>query len=83
MADPGTNRTAEQSLEELQALLNGPAGTPPAGVRPDFINPPNLDVFVTLTVAICVSLATLALLIRMYTKVYLVRLTAYEDCESS
>lgn len=67
--------------EQVQALSNGPAGAPPAGVTPEFDNPPNLNTLVTITMVFCVSFATLAVLIRMYTKVFLIRSVAYEDCK--
>lgn len=54
--------------------------SPPAGVLPNFQDPPNLDVFVTLTIALCVAFGTLAVILRMYTKVFILRALAWEDC---
>ena len=68
--------------ESVQMLLNGPAGTPPAGVTPNFDNPPNLNTYVVFTLVLCVSFATVALLIRFYTKLFLIRSIAYEDCKT-
>ena len=67
--------------EQLQILLNGPAGTPPVGLTPNFNNPPNLDTYVILTICICITLATVTVLLRMYTKIFITRSLAYEDCK--
>lgn len=53
--------------------------SPPPGVLPDFHDPPNLDVFVALTITLCVTIATVAVLLRMYTKVFILRALAWED----
>lgn len=80
MASTTTGMTPEQAQAALRTLLEGPAMSPPAGVIPNFHNPPNLDVFVTLTIALCVVFGTLAVLLRMYTKVFILRALAWEDC---
>ena len=64
-------------------LLNGPAGTPPAGVVPNFATPPNLHVYINLTLTLCFIFATLACIIRMYTRMVLVRSVGYDDCRCS
>ena len=66
----------------MQALLNGPAGTPPVGVLPNFDDLPNKYTPVTVTVSFCLVSATLLVLMRMYTKLFIIRSRAYEDCES-
>ena len=55
--------------------------SPPAGVIPDFDHAPNLDIYVTMTITLCVIFATLAVLLRMYTKVFILRVLAWEDCK--
>ena len=55
--------------------------SPPPGVIPNFRDAPNLDVFVVLTITLCVSFATVAVLLRMYTKVFILRAVAWEDCK--
>lgn len=67
--------------EQLEALLDGPATTPPAGIIPRLDNPPNIDTICYLTFSLCVSFASLAVIIRIYTKHFLIRSIAYEDCE--
>ena len=54
--------------------------SPPAGVTPDFGHAPNLDIYVTTTITLCVIFATLAVLLRMYTKMFILRVLAWEDC---
>ena len=56
--------------------------SPPAGTIPNFHDPPNLDAFVALTIALCVTFGTLAVVLRMYTKVFILRALAWEDCKS-
>ena len=79
-----TNSTAGTSPEQVQAelrtLLEGPAMSPPAGVIPDFDHAPNLDIYVAITITLCVIFATLAVLLRMYAKVFILRVLAWEDC---
>ncbi len=72
--------TTTPTPEQLQALLNGPAGKPPAGVLPNFQNPPNLNAFLILTLTLVLTFGTLAILMRMYTKLFIIRSVAYEDC---
>ena len=81
MASPATASTPEQSMPAFQALLNAPARTPPPGVTPDFNHPPNLAFYVPLTVTLCIGLSTLAIFMRMYTKLFLIRSRALEDCK--
>lgn len=72
---------SEQSAAKIQALLNGPAGPPPSGVLPNFENPPNLNSEIIFTLTFCMAIATIAVLMRMYAKLFLIRSMAYEDCE--
>ena len=76
MATPTTALTSEK----LQALLNGPASTPPAGVVPNSHNPPNLNAFLIVTLTLALTFGTLAILMRLYTKLFIIRSVAYEDC---
>lgn len=67
--------------EQLQKLLNGPAEKPPAGVLPDFNDPSSLHKYVVVTLTLCMTFSTVAFSLRMYTKAFLIRSMAYEDCE--
>ncbi|KAK7979681.1 hypothetical protein PG989_012138 [Apiospora arundinis] len=67
------------SPEEQQAVLNGPAMTPPAGVHPDFSKPGNRPALAIGVSATCFSLATLFLLLRIYSRFVLVKKRRVED----
>ena len=83
MAAPTQSLTPEQSHAAFQALLNGPAGLPPAGVLPNFENPPrNLASIFHVTAALTLSFTTVAVVVRIYTKRCLLRSMGYEDCRS-
>ena len=75
-----TSASLQQLQAETQALLDGPAGTPPVGVLPTFDDSRNMNIAVI--VGLCLASATLLVLMRMYTKLFLLRSRAYEDCES-
>jgi len=68
--------------EQIQSLLMQPAGKPPAGVIPNFDNPRNLNVPVALILTLWITIPALATLMRIYTKVFLIKSLAYEDCKS-
>ena len=64
-------------------LLNGPALAPPPGMTSNFVNPPNLDHLTIGVFTLCMMLATLTVILRMWTKLFIIRQTALEDCMSS
>ena len=70
----------EQTQAALRTLLEGPAMSPPAGVVPDFDHPANLDIYVTLFNSLCFAFATVVVVLRMYTKVFILRVLSWEDC---
>ncbi len=72
---------AQLSSQQLEALLNGPAGPPPPGVRSNFNDPANLNDLVILTLTLCLVFAALTVLMRTYTKLFLIRSWDYEDCK--
>ena len=82
MAAALANLPPDQAQAELMKLLNGPALAPPAGVIPNFQNPDNLNNFVIPTITLCLTFTTVAVGIRMYTKAFIIRNTALDDCES-
>lgn len=73
------NATTDQLY---QALLDGPAMDPPLGVTVDFVDPPNLQRKVIIALTLYTAFATLVILMRLYTKVFLFRKTVFEDCMS-
>ncbi|KAI1321389.1 hypothetical protein F5Y16DRAFT_389032 [Xylariaceae sp. FL0255] len=58
------------SPEQLAAILDGPALTPPAGVTPMFANPPNENTLSLLALFLCLSAASVALCIRVYVRFF-------------
>jgi hypothetical protein len=63
----------------IDAILDGPALAPPLGVRPNFENPQNLS-HPELAVLQLV-IATAVVVMRVYTKLGVVRKMWAEDCE--
>ena len=72
---------SQQPSQELEARLNGPAGPPPPGVKPNFDDPANLNNLVILTLAMCLVFASSTVLMRTYTKLVILRSWGYEDCK--
>lgn len=72
--------TIEMSAEKLQAILNSSAMEPPSGVISNFIDPPNLQHRVILTLTLCITLSTLAVMLRICTKFFIVRQITIDDC---
>lgn len=68
--------TASSPLEQL---LEGPALAPPAGVTPNFENPPNLNTASYSMAVVAIALPTIVVVLRLYTKVFIVRAPAWED----
>lgn len=68
------------SQQHNQTLFDGPAMKPPTGVKPDFNHPANKQGYFILTFVLTVAVSTLAIIIRMYTKVRIIRKVGWEDC---
>ena len=67
--------------QELQALLDGPAAKPPSGVTSNLNTSSNLDGAFLAILTLCLLFATLCLILRMYTKSFIIRSIVLEDCE--
>ncbi|KAI1276491.1 hypothetical protein F5Y07DRAFT_389242 [Xylaria sp. FL0933] len=65
--------------EQQEAILNGPALPPPPGVVPNFANPPNQNAIAHATLAISLTLTTIASLIRFCARVFVIKATRLED----
>lgn len=59
------------SEEALAEILAAPALPPPAGVTPNFDNPPNSNTLAWFVTTFCMVVATLCLLLRAYVKIWL------------
>lgn len=73
--------TPEQLKANIEVLLNGPAGKPPAGILPDFDEPPSLNFVFYFSITACTTFSSLAIFIRIYTKGFLLRSMGYDDCK--
>ena len=54
---------------------------PPPGNVPNFVNPPSLRKYDILCQVVCLAVSTLLVMMRMYTKVCLIKTASWEDCE--
>ncbi|KAI1818380.1 hypothetical protein GGS20DRAFT_286605 [Poronia punctata] len=54
--------------DQLQAVLDEPALSPPEGVTPNFDHPPNEDAVYIFTLVLCLSLTLVTVIIRLYVK---------------
>lgn len=68
--------------EQLEALLNGPALAPPDGVIPNFDNPPNQTYIGAAVVPICLAATTIAVLLRVYARIFCVKKVGLPDGKS-
>ena len=66
---------------QIQALLDGPAAQPPAGTIPNLVDPPNELSTGRAVSIVTLVLCTLALILRLYTKAYVIRKINAADCK--
>lgn len=66
---------------QREAILNGPAGYPPAGKTPNLSDPPNMHTVGRIVHLILFIVASLCFIIRIYTKAFVVRHVRMSDCE--
>ena len=74
-----TNSSTAEQLQ-IEALLNAPALQPPAGTLPDYQKPAGLENVFYVTLALSFAFPSLALLLRIYTRHFLLRSLGYDDC---
>lgn len=65
-----------------QEILNGAALTPPVGQISNFDDPPNHNTEALAVAVICISLAMMAGLLRVYSRLFVVKKVHLEDCAS-
>ena len=58
-----------------------PAAVPPPGVTPNLVNPDTQASTVFVTIGITVGLVAPAVIIRIFTKAYIIKTVNLEDCE--
>ena len=61
---------------------NLPAGTPPAGVIPNFDHPHSRAFEVRTGMGICIGITSVLVLLRVYVKLAVTHLWGWDDCES-
>lgn len=71
---------ASLTPEQQQQARLLPALEPPDGITPILNNPPNENVYGYFTLSLCLSVATIALFARLYTRVFIVRQHFLGDC---
>lgn len=59
-----------------------PAMAPPAGMVSNFVDPPSCGLKFLVVNCVFLPLAVIALVVRMWTRIYLVRSVSYDDCRS-
>ncbi|KAI1738411.1 hypothetical protein F4680DRAFT_450163 [Xylaria scruposa] len=64
---------------QQQAILNGPAPAPPAGVVPTLDHPPNDNVLCLIIMTILLVIATLAFILAVYAKLFYIKKFYVED----
>ena len=65
------------------AALEGPAMKPPPGVTPNLVDPYNQGPTLIVVGSILISLMTVFVLARGYTKYRIFRKTSWDDCKST
>lgn len=63
-------------------LLDGPALAPPPGEISDLVDPPNEKTLMVAVITTSVTLSTIAICLRMYTKARIIRRLVSADCMS-
>lgn len=62
-------------------LENFPAGAPPEGVKPNFINPPNHNALVITLNTVLLTVMWTVVLLRLYAKGRILRTLGWDDCK--
>ncbi|KAI1812314.1 hypothetical protein GGS20DRAFT_591748 [Poronia punctata] len=65
--------------DKQEAILNGPALPPPAGLVSNFDNPPNQNVLAFVIITILLFIATSTVILAVYAKVFFIRKIYFED----
>ncbi len=71
---------AQLMPEKQQALLDGPALAPPPGATPNLTSPSNGNSLVLVVTILCLSVVSLLVRIRAYSRIFGLRKIRLEDC---
>ena len=63
-------------------IYNTPAGLAPPGVTPNLVNPFYLRTVDLTTHTLCLAVSTIAVALRIFTKVYIMKQVRTEDCNA-
>ena len=55
---------------------------PPLGLTSNFVNPPSKASWDIVTQAVCLTVATLLVAIRLFTKIHILKSSGWDDCKS-
>ena len=69
------------SHKVVQKYMETPAGKPPRGVKPNFENPPSLKSVLIAVTAVGQVLSTLFVMMRIYTRHFVLRRLWWDDCQ--
>ena len=61
-------------------LASIPAGPPPPGVIPNFVNPPSDGYILIVVGSLLMTVMFLLATLRFYTKIFVVKNTTWDDC---
>ena len=68
--------------EDPSAVLASiPGLAPPPGVVPNFVDPYSLESIQIASTVLCLTLALLSTLLRMYAKLFIIKAYGWEDCK--
>ncbi|KNG88687.1 hypothetical protein ANOM_003110 [Aspergillus nomiae NRRL 13137] len=74
-----TETMESMSTDQLQKLLQGPAGRPPPGVEPNLMSPANQRISGQAAILVCFIAASISLFMRIYTRIFVIRKTNMSD----
>ena len=69
------------SAETIEQYMHKPAAKPPAGVTPDFKNPPSLQTPLIVVVVLFVAISSFFVAMRLYTRHFVLRKLWWDDCK--
>ena len=82
MSTGGNDPKAIESISP-ENLRSNPAGRPPPGIQPDFVDPPSLVPAILGVGAAFLALALFCYSIRIYTKLFITRKWQWDDGKSN
>ena len=72
---------SDLSPEQLEAFLAKPSLEPPEDVTPQLVNPPNNNALAMGVAITCLSVSSILILLRTYSRVFILKRMRLEDCQ--